>query len=196
MTRNWRQKELVQRTGASSGLVSRVVKHLLQEGPLEEIAPKEYRLADWRELLAAWAERDSLGRRVTTYRFNTLGGDPHQWARALRDGCGAHTIRIAFTQWLAAWSRYPFTEPVVATAYVERPLDPSLLEELELREVDEAGKVWLHVPKDEGVFKEVREVNGLPLVTDAQIYLDLQRSGLRGPDQAEALFNWEEFCKP
>jgi len=31
---------------------------------------------------------------------------------------------------------------------------------------------------------------------DAQIYLDLQKTGLRGPEQASALRNWEGFCRP
>ena len=41
----------------------------------------------------------------------------------------------------------------------------------------------------------LRDVGGIPLATDAQIYLDLQKTGLRGPDQAAALRNWEGFCR-
>jgi hypothetical protein len=42
---------------------------------------------------------------------------------------------------------------------------------------------------------EIQKVSGLPLVSDAQIYLDLLKTGLRGPDQAEALRNWEGFWR-
>jgi hypothetical protein len=55
--------------------------------------------------------------------------------------------------------------------------------------------VWLLLPDDEGVFLETRTIQGLPLASDAQIYLDLQKTGLRGPDQAAALRNWEGFCR-
>ncbi len=51
-------------------------------------------------------------------------------------------------------------------------------------------------PTDEGVFLETQTVKDLPLATDAQIYLDLQKTGLRGPDQANALRHWEGFCRP
>jgi len=51
------------------------------------------------------------------------------------------------------------------------------------------GNLWLLVPKDRGVFQ------GLPIVSDPQIYLDLVGSGLRGPEAADALRQWEEFSK-
>lgn len=51
-------------------------------------------------------------------------------------------------------------------------------------------------PTDEGVFLERQTVETLPLATDAQIYLDLLNTGLRGPDQAQALREWEGFCRP
>jgi hypothetical protein len=73
--------------------------------------------------------------------------------------------------------------------------EAAALERLGLRPVTDAGKVWLLVPDDEGVFLETLNAQGLPLATDAQIYLDLQKTGLRGPDQAAALRNWEGFCR-
>ena len=48
----------------------------------------------------------------------------------------------------------------------------------------------------QGIFLETQTVQDLPLATDAQIYLDLQNTGLRGPDQAAALRQWEGFCRP
>jgi hypothetical protein len=39
------------------------------------------------------------------------------------------------------------------------------LEQLGLRPVNDAGKVWLFVPTDEGVFLETQTVRELPLVT-------------------------------
>lgn len=92
--------------------------------------------------------------------------------------------------------RKPYTEPVITSAYMERPPAAELLEALELREVPDAGKIWLYVPKDQGVFLETREIQGLPLVTDSQIYTDLKNTGLRGPDQAAALRDAADFCHP
>ena len=64
-----------------------------------------------------------------------------------------------------------------------------------MRPVTDAGKVWLLFTGSD-VFLETRTIQDLPIVTDAQIYLDLQKTGLRGPDAAAALRDWEGFCRP
>ena len=60
----------------------------------------------------------------------------------------------------------------------------------------EGGKLQLHVPEDESILNERQTAHELTLATDAQIYLDLQRSGLRGPEAAAAMREWEGFCRP
>jgi hypothetical protein len=62
-----------------------------------------------------------------------------------------------------------------------------------LREVPNGGAVWVIVPRDRGVFQATQTVSEFELVCDAQIYLDLLKVGLRGPDQAQALRQWEGF---
>jgi len=52
------------------------------------------------------------------------------------------------------------------------------------------------LPDGEGVFRESQTIKDLPLASDAQIYVDLQKTGLRGPDPAQALRDWEGFCRP
>ena len=87
-------------------------------------------------------------------------------------------VNIAFTQWIAAWQRHPYTEPVVTSAYVSRLPDAADLDQHGLRPVTEDVKLWLHVPDDEGLLTETQPSGPLNLATDAQIYLDLQRTGL------------------
>jgi len=50
------------------------------------------------------------------------------------------------------------------------------------------------VPKDEGVLRPQQTVQGFPLVSDVQFYLDLQRVGLRAEEQAEELKHWPDFA--
>ena len=193
--RAWSQSELVHRTKASSGLVSRIVQHLISQGFIEKQTAREFRLSNPLELIAAWVRADDLNQRTTTTRYTTFGGSPIEIARQLHSWAAEQSVPIAFTQWLAASLRHPYTEPVVTSAYVARLPEAATLERLGLRPVSDAGKVWLLVPDDEGVFLETRTIQELPLATDAQIYLDLQKTGLRGPDQAAALRNWEGFCR-
>jgi len=194
--RAWVQSEVVNRAKASAGLVSRIVKHLTHQGFLEKTGSREFRLREPLALLDAWAASDDISRRATTARFSTFADAPLELAAKLKTLATESSLSIAFTQWIAGWLRHPYTEPVVVSAYVPHLPSDDALEAAGFRPVSDAGKVWLHVPDDEGVFLETRTVKGMPLVSDAQIYLDLLKTGLRGPDQAAALRNWEGFCRP
>lgn len=193
--RPWSQNELVHRAKASSGLVSRIVQHLITQGFIEKQTAREFRLSHPLELIDAWAKADDLNQRAAVTRYTTFGGNPLETARHLQAWAHEQSVPIAFTQWLAASLRYPYTEPVLTSAYVSRLPEAATLERLDLRPVTDAGKVWLLVPDDEGVFLETRIIQDLSLASDAQIYLDLQKTGLRGPDQAAALRNWDGFCR-
>ena len=193
--RVWTQSELVERTKASSGLVSRIVQHLVNQGFLKKQSPREFRLRDSLGLIDAWVKADDFNRRTSTTHYTVLADNPIALAQELNRWAEQQSVRIAFTQWIAGWLRHPYTEPAITSAYVERLPESGTLEKTALRPVSEAGKVWLHVPNDEGVFLETRTVQGLRLVSDTQIYLDLQNTGLRGPDQANALREWEGFCR-
>lgn len=198
--RSWKQAELITRTGATSGLVSRIVTHLERQGMLERSGSSKrfqtYRLVSPDALLDAWVEADDFSRRVATQRFHCLEQDPVRLAHRLRDVLAPNGPDFTFTQWIAAWLRHPYTEPPLVSLYVSRLPEPELLDSLGLRLVSEGGRVWFHLPVDEGVFRETRVVDNLPLVSDAQIYLDLQNTGLRGPEQAQALRESSVFCRP
>lgn len=192
----WKQGNLVQRTQASSGLVSRIVNHLISQGFAEKISAREFRLRDPWGLLEAWAAADQFAKRTRTTLYTGLISSPLDLAHRLQDWARRESVSIAFTQWIAAWVRHPFTEPAVCSAYVLRLPESATLDSLGLRQVSEGGKLWLHVPDDKGIVTETQLRDDLTLATDAQIYLDLQRTGLRGPDAAAALRQWEGFCRP
>ncbi|MEX1118992.1 MAG: hypothetical protein WEB60_09380 [Terrimicrobiaceae bacterium] len=194
--RLWHQAELVKRTAASSGLVSRIVQYLISQGYAEKTSPREFRLRDDSALLDAWVESDNIAKRTSTYRYAGYLGTPLGLAKLVQEWAQKESVSIAFTQWLAAWMRHPYTEPPLASAYVSRLPDAATLESLALRPVSEGGKLWLHLPDDPGLLTETHSRRDLTLTTDAQICLDLQSTGLRGPDAASALRSWDGFCKP
>ncbi len=194
--RVWSQGELVERTKASSGLVSRIVQHLISQGFIEKQSSREFRVHDLLGLIDAWVKADDFNRRTTATRYTAFGGSPIEIAHQLSSWSKEQSVPLAFTQWVAGWLRHPYTEPAVTSAYVTRLPEAAILERLGLRPVNDAGKICLLIPDDEGVFLETQTIKDLPLASDAQIYLDLQKTGLRGPDQANALRHWEGFCRP
>ena len=190
--RTWKQSELAEQTELSQGLLSRLLKHASSQGWVKgEGSRANWRVLDPDALLDAWEKADRWEKRTTIRQYSTLEADFSKLAIAL---LGRPVGEIAFTQWFAANLRFPYTEPPVLSAYLRSFPDDETLAKLQLREVSQGGKLWIIIPTDPGVFQAQRNLHRLPLVSDAQVYLDLLQVGLRGPDQAQELRKWEGFC--
>ena len=192
-SRSWKQSELAAQTELSQGLLSRLLRYASGQGWVEgEGARARWRIVEPDSLLDAWEKADRWEKRTVIRQYSTLEDDFGKLARSF---LGQPVGEIAFTQWFAANLRFPYTEPPVLSAYLRSLPDDRILSKLRLREVSGGGKVWIILPSDPGVFQVQRNVQGLPIVADVQIFLDLVHAGLRGPDQARELRNWEGFCK-
>ena len=190
--KTWTQNGLADLTGLSQGLLSRLLRHAADEGWVQG-ARRDWRVADPDGLLDAWVKADNWRKRGVLRQYSGLTSDLRALAEAL---LRATPGDLAFTQWFAASLRFPYTEPPVVSAYRERFPTDEELQSLGLREVSDGGRLWIIAPRDAGIFQAPRRVDGFPLVCDVQIYLDLLQVGLRGPDQAEALREWEGFRRP
>lgn len=190
------QEELAKQTGASRALVSQVLSQLAEEGWVRQLSssapgrPGCYQLADFDGLLDAWARRDEWRQRVAIHEYSVLSNNPGEIGRKLVDAVGNEAV--AFTQWFAAWLRRPHTTSPVVSAYAKKR---HVLEIAPARRVSSGGNLWLLVPEDEGVWQDGREIEGFPLVSDVQIYLDLLQVGQRGPETAAELREWEGFAR-
>ncbi|MEX1119829.1 MAG: helix-turn-helix domain-containing protein, partial [Terrimicrobiaceae bacterium] len=194
----WTQEELTTRTELSRGLVSRILKTLVEEGQVERITAASakgistrYRVAEFDSLLEAWKAKDDWSRRTTVLQYSLLTNDAGEIADTVRNAIGE--TKAVFTQWFAAHLRHPYTTPPIISAYVTE--GTSLPELKFVRPVPSGGNLWLITPEDKGVFIETQECEGFRLVSDVQIYLDLAQMGQRGPDAAEALRNWDGFAR-
>ena len=189
--RRWTQKELRERTGLSPGLVSRLVRHLGNEGLLAQ-DERALWLKQPDGLLDQWARVDDWGKRTTLRQYSLLVTDLEEIARSLLKTY-PQSDRLVFTQWFAANLRHPYTTPPLVSAYVPSFPGEIIERELRARQVTDGGALWLVVPADDGVFRETQRVGDFKLACDTQIYLDLLHIGLRGPEQAKALREWEGF---
>lgn len=139
------------------------------------------------------AARDDWGRRTVIRQYSLLEVSPERVAERLVEEF-AGDGPLVFTRMVRGES--PGT-PTRCPRWYRRTVETHLVEKvikaLRARPVSDGGTLWLIVPDDDGVFRETQRVGNFTLACDAQIYLDLLRVGLRGPDQAKALREWEGF---
>lgn len=136
---------------------------------------------------------DKWKSRTDVQEYSLLLTDPNEIAKSLRDFFGDR--RHAFTQWFAGWLRHPYTVPQIVTAYVDDfPYEKAIEAQLLARCVEEGGRLWLVRPADPGAFLCSQSVQGLTLVSDVQIYLDLLAAGRRADEQATELRKWPDFA--
>ena len=190
--RSWKVTELAKSAQVSLGWASGFRQQLLAREWAEEAAGG-LRIAKPGAVLDAWVRADDWEKRTRTQDYSVLLTDPTALAEKLRSALEEQPP--VFTQWFAAWLRHPHTTPVVVTAYVNAFPDETLIRDNLLgRRVSGGGGLKLIVPKDGGVSRPSQTVRGFELVSDVQIYLDLQQAGLRGEEQAAELRRWPDFA--
>ena len=88
--------------------------------------------------------------------------------------------------------RSPYLEPSIVATYVSEPLSGIS----GLHPVERDGNVILYVPPNDGFFVGKNIVDGIPVVSDVQLFLDLKKMPGRSGDQAdylrENLLHWSE----
>lgn len=204
--RPWKVTELAKSAQVSLGLVSAVRQELLaREWAAEDVLWEKLsggvsrqvrgiQITKPNAVLEAWGKADDWEKRTRTHEYSVLVNEPLELAEKLKDALADEPP--VFTQWFAGWLRHPYTTPVIVTAYVKKFPDESLLKEklLGRRVTGGGGRLRLVLPKDEGVLHPQQTAQGFQLVSDVQIYLDLQRAGLRAEEQAEELKRWPDFA--
>ncbi|MGH7278414.1 MAG: type IV toxin-antitoxin system AbiEi family antitoxin [Candidatus Rokuibacteriota bacterium] len=141
------------------------------------------RLAKPGPLLDLWAEhyRIDQHRRQTFYSFVR---DPRELAEKLVAEATEQRVQLALTLHAGAALVAPFVRYTDVHAYVSGDVD-RFARVLDLRPVETGGGVHLLMPNDEGVFHGIQTIEGIPVVCNPQLYLDLLHYPARGREQAE-----------
>jgi hypothetical protein len=178
---SWSQGDIIRETGLSAGYVSTLTKRLIAQGYLRK-GGSLLRLEDPERLLDDWRAHYRFDRHVK-HTFAIGAGNYEEGVKKLRETLEAAGTAFAWTGWTGAYLRAPYATPTSYMAYVSeipRRL-PGVFP------VDSDGNVTIYVPQDAGVLQFTTETPSGPVVSDAQLYLDLCRMPGRAKEQAEAL---------
>ena len=187
--RIWTQGELADAAGMTKAYASIILHRMMdneyvcQEENGYQLVKPEKMLDDW---LAVYRFNRYVRRQMFAASFETQRQGIDLVAKSLK----AENVRFGFMGPSGAYLRAPYMETRTEMAYAERiPDDLS-----DLFPVESDGNVILYIPQNAGFLFGGHEVDGLPVVSDVQLYLELKRMPGRNADQADylrdTLLNW------
>jgi hypothetical protein len=184
--RTWRLLTISKESKASLGYVHKVVTSLLEKGYIEK-GKSGIKLRDPGKLLDMWSTKYdfSVSKRYTYYSFIK---DPLNIMKRIEEASTKLGREYAITMHAGASLVAPFVK--FSDVYFYFAGDKATwVKELDLRPVEFGGTVHLVEPYDSGIFYKTREITGIKVVSNIQLYLDLYNYPARGREQAEFLRN-------
>lgn len=184
--KKWAQKEIVNITGLSKGMVSRVVGRMINAGFLS-VTKGTLSVSSFDDLLAAWAEA-ALKTRESPKRFYVWAQNPRKLMRSIAEQLNQHAVKYAFTGEAGASLRAPFSTFEIVAFYIES-FDKFPVSQLSAQETGKGFNVVLLEPRDEAILAQAVTRSGMKVADDLQLYVDLMKNPLRGQKQAEHLLS-------
>jgi hypothetical protein len=191
---SWRMQDLADEAQVSLGQVANV-KKLLSDREWIESEEAGFRLrsldAAVVPMITEWAKTYRI-ERSTTGEYYSLQPIPVMESELVEAGRQV-SAQVAFSGFSGAVRFAPAVRYQRVTAYVLGSV-PALADRMGLKPVSSGANVSLLEPYDEGVLYGIREVEGAPVVSPVQLYLDLAQIKGRGEEAASAVL--EEVITP
>ena len=181
--KKWTLQPLADAAGVSLAQAFKVVKKLESQNFATREEGK-IRLINPGELLNLWAQAHDFSKnKITGYYTREKGA---ALFNKLAELAKKKRLRYGLTLMAGASLVAPFVRSSDVHLYIAKN-QKQWVDQLDLEEVEFGGNVFLIQPADEGVFFDMQEIDGIKVVSNLQIYLDLVKYPARGKEQAEFL---------
>jgi hypothetical protein len=185
--KEWFVKDLANEAKLSLGQTSNIKKRLLEFEYIEEIGSGKnlkFKVRDPESLLMKWADNYSYqkNRIRNFYSFDNVDVIENNLVKYFTE----NETPYAFTLTSGSSKVAPFLRYTRVFTYIMGNID-RYAEELHLKEVTSGPNVSFLEPYDEGVFYDSHMMRGVKVVSDIQLYLDLQSYKGRGEEAAKFL---------
>lgn len=186
--KNWSVKDFSREANISLGQASNLKQRLLDYEFIEEIKnqkKKKFRLIHPEDLLQKWANNYNY-RTNKIYNFYSLDNIA-TIEKKLAGYFNKNKIKYAFTLTSGAAKVAPILRYNKAISYVDGNLS-LIAKDLDLKVVNTGPNVLLMEPYDDGVYYGIQQINGIKVVSNIQLYLDLKSYKQRGEEAADFIF--------
>jgi hypothetical protein len=189
-SKRWFVEGISKEAGVSLGLTSRVKQALLAEEWIKEENKKFY-LVKPEEVLSQWANEYSYTKNQSFSCYSSLSEE--QLKNSIRNECNKRKWQYGLTLFSGAKRAAPFVRSFRFFVYFDGKID-KIERVLQLKKVETGPNVTIFSPYDKGVFYGIQNIDGIKVVSDIQLYLDLKSYKGRGEEAAQAIF--EQRIKP
>ena len=185
----WTLGELASDAAMTKAYASIILHSMLDNGYVRQ-ENNGYQLVNPEKMLDDWLAVYRFSRYVRRQMFAASFDMLRKGLNIVAESLKGQNVRFGFMGSSGAYLRAPYMESSIVMAYTEQIPDelPNLFP------VESNGNVVLYIPQNAGFLFGGHEVDGLPVVSDVQLYLDLKRMPGRNEDQADylrdTLLNW------
>ncbi|MHB1708784.1 MAG: type IV toxin-antitoxin system AbiEi family antitoxin [Thermoplasmataceae archaeon] len=181
----WKITELASTCRMSPAGVYFVINQLEDKGYISRGKDKSIRVVDSKKLLKDWALNWTVEKSRST-RFFSFAKTPEEIISKFVKASDGLNLKYAFTGMAGASMVSPFVRYNDVWVYASGDID-TLVKKLDLRQTTSGANIRIFEPYDEGIFMDSREIRGVNVVSDIQLYVDLFTYPARGEEQAEKL---------
>lgn len=181
--RRWYVRDLAGEAGISLAQTSKVKRLLLNQDFAREDR-RAFWLAQPAELLQQWAQAYSYESNGVRYFYSMLSLADAE--HGIAEECERGGMPYGLAMFSGASRVAPFAQYDRAFAFVDARPD-EIANSLEMKSVPSGANVVLLRPYDDGVFYGLQEFEGVQVVSDIQLYLDLKSYKGRGEEAADFL---------
>lgn len=180
----WTVKDLARESKLSLGLTSNIKKKLLEFEFIKEKNGK-FSISNSESLLNKWAENYNYKKNGITNYYSP--DETKKIEKKLSEYCKKNKIIYALTLTSGASRVAPYLRYSRVFAYNVDSTE-SIAQGLDLKEVTSGPNITLLKPYDESILWGIQDINGINVVSDVQLYLDLLSYKGRGEEAAKYLF--------
>lgn len=184
----WFVKDLSVEASISLGQASLVKKKLLEEELIDELEVnglKKFKLVSPEKLLDKWAKNYNYNKNNFKNYYSL--DDTKTIESNIVNYCNTKKIKYSFTLTSGASLITPFLRYNRVFVYMLGDIE-KIAKDLNFKEVSSGSNVSILEPYDEGVFYKLQEINGVKVVNNIQLYLDLINYKERGEEAANFLY--------
>jgi hypothetical protein len=195
--KTWTIRALSKEANVSLGWTSKVANSLMKEKfVIKESGRAELKLMAPSELLKKWATYNNFMVNTQFFDYYSIEQDITRFLGKFNNVNGPD---YALTGLAGAALVHPFVRPTDVFMYVKSEKDVKKWSELlQLMPVEKQGNIHFSLPESNGIFYGLQEKNGIKIVSDVQLYVDLLNYPGRGLEAAEPIINhitknWREM---